>query len=274
MMLNEALREFVAALDDLEANLGFIQASKKLRPRLGDMLKWTEMGGEAKALAQGFIKQAGVEETSLYRGMVVTLCGALEEFARRVLRDSVLAINKATTSYDELEDHLKLQNLLRTGQALQTIFEPLDHLAFDYERLCTRLGTCVKGSLAFQLNDDAFTMYVSSVAPPHLEELLRRLGLNLNWDHIGQDNKLQAFFDARGAHATAKATQDFLQDVIRKRNKIAHSGSGGVVITDLDFAQMLQFFRLFSVALAKVICDNLLKSIPKKKLVAARASNQ
>jgi hypothetical protein len=68
--------------------------------------------------------------------------------------------------------------------------------------------------------------------------------------------------------------QDFLQDVIRKRNKIAHNGSGGVVVTDNDLAQMISFFRLFSPAFSKVVCDNLLKSMPKKKPVAVRASNQ
>jgi hypothetical protein len=232
------------------------------------MLGWDNMSGDAKSLAQNFIKQKSVEESSLYRGLLVSLAGALEQFVRRILRDAVLGINGATDNYDDLHERIKLQNVFRTGQALQTIFEPPDHLNFDYEMLGAKLGGCVKGSKAFELNADAFTIYVSSIAPPHLEEVLKRIGLELNWDHIGQDNDLQKFFDEKGAHSTGKAVQHFLAEVIRKRNKIAHSGSGGVAISDSEFTQTIKFFRFFSEALSKTVGESLAKSVTKRKSTA------
>ncbi len=257
-MLTDALREFNAALDDVAASLGFLRSATKLRPRLGAILNW-QVHGEPTQLAKEFINQKGVEETVLYRGMVVVLSGALEAFVRRIVRDVVIEFNRKTSVYDELDESVAVQNIFRTGQALQTVFEPLDHLDFDYELLCRNLGTCCKGVSSFTLNADAFSMYISSVAPNHLVEVMKRIGVSLEWDHLGQDAQMQKLFNKGGARETAKAIQSWLSTFVKTRNKISHGGTGGVLVTQADIEQMLVFFRLFSKVLSSVIQTNVQK---------------
>jgi hypothetical protein len=52
---------------------------------------------------------------------------------------------------------------------------------------------------------------------------------------------------------------------IQMRNKIAHTGSGGITVTDTEIEQLLQFFRVFCVCLAQVVHNNLPKNSTGKR---------
>jgi hypothetical protein len=260
-ILADALKEFNLALDDFTSNLEFIRSAARLRPRLSEMLHWSAMDSDAKKLADTFLKQGNAEERVLYRGMVVLLSGAFEQFVRRVIRDCVTSINKSVFKYDALDEKIQKQHVYRTGIALQTIHEPLDHLVLDYEGLGKNLGTCFNGSNDYSLNADAFTIFMSVISPKSLVDALDRLGLNINWDDLGRVQGLQDHFGKSDTRETAKAIQDFLKDFGRTRNKIAHTGNSGVVITESDFSQLLKMFRIFASAFSAVIESELAKTI-------------
>src|SRR6266496_5502078 len=117
-MLADAVKEFDLALDDLSSIFDFVRSAIRLRPRLGGMLRWESMGTEEKALVERFLNQQTAEESLLYRGMVISLAGAFEQFVRRTLRDSVLVISGKGTSYDLLDAGIRKENFYRTGLAL------------------------------------------------------------------------------------------------------------------------------------------------------------
>jgi hypothetical protein len=262
-ILADALREFESALDDFTGNLEFIRAAKQLRPRLKDMLSWATMDGEAKKLATTFMRQRNAEESVLYRGMVVSLSGAFEQFVRRVLRDSVIAVNVTGANYDRVHEGIRRQNVYRTGLALQTIFEPLDYLELDYEVLAKNLGTCFLGSERPVLNADAFAIFLSIVSPDKLVDALARIGIKMDWDELGSMQPIQKALEKDSTRETAKALQETLKQFGRTRNKVAHSGSGGVVVSDSDLEQLLRLFRMFSRGLCAVVQAGVAKLIPK-----------
>lgn len=252
-ILANALGEFELALDDLTSNFEFVCAAARLRPRLNEMLNWAVMDGEAKMLAQRFLDQGAAQETLIYRGLVISLAGAFEQFVRRVVRDGVSHVNTSRLSYDTLHDHLRKQNTYRTGIALQTVFEPLDYLDLDYELLSKNLGTCFIGSKEAVLNADAFAIFLSIIPPEKLVDALERINVKLDWDAFGKDAALQKALDKGGTRETAKALREFLKRFGQTRNKIAHSGSSGIVVTETDFGQYLNVFRTFARALASVV---------------------
>jgi len=176
-ILTDALKEFELALDDLASNIEFVSAARKLRPRLNDMLHWQILDGEAQKLARSFLQQQAVEESILYRGIVVSLSGAFEQFVRRVLRDCILAISGVGANYDNLHEDIRKQNLYRTGIALQTIFEPPDHIDLDYDLLARNIGTCFAGSKQAVLNAEAFTTFLSTISPDKIADALKRIGM-------------------------------------------------------------------------------------------------
>lgn len=264
-ILKNAAKEFDLAMDDIASNFEFVRTASRLRPRLKEMLHWEGMDGEAKAMVAAFLKQESTELSLLYRGLVVSLAGAFEQFVRRVLRDGVHAISGggAGVNYDGLDEHIKNENIYRSGIALQTIREPLDYLDFDYESMSKNLGTCFSGSGQAVLNAEAFAVFLSIISPKNLDDALKRIGIDLKWDDLGRLGPLQKALDRDATRETAKAIQDFLKRFGQTRNKIAHSGSSGVVVTELDFEQLLRFFRVLAPALAAIAETALAKRLEK-----------
>jgi hypothetical protein len=257
--LANALKEFELALDDLSSNLDFIQAASHLRPRLKDMLHWQLMDGGAKTLATTFLRQTGSQESVLYRGMVVSLSGAFEQFVRRIIRDGILILSGTGVSYDSLDEAIKKENFYRSGIALGTVHEPLDYLELDYESLAKNLGTCFGGSAQATLNAEAFAIFLPIVSPKNLADAFRRIGVNINWDQFGAVAAMQKALGKKGSRETAKAVEEYLQRFGQMRNKIAHTGSSGIVVTESDFEQLLSFFRIFGRAMAQVVESDLAK---------------
>ncbi len=252
-ILANALKEFEIAIDELTSNLEFVRVAKQLRPRLGDMLEWQRLNGESKKLATSFMGQRSMEESLFYKGMVVSLAGAFEHFIRRTLRDCILAINRARQKYDTLHEHIQKENIFRTGIALQTVFDPPDYLDLNYELLARNIGTCFSGSERVVLNADAFSIFVSIISPDKLTDALKRIGVKISWDDLGRTHEIRKVLEKDNTRETAKALQESLRNFARTRNKIAHSGSGGIVVTETDLEQLLRLFRTFAVALTSVI---------------------
>ena len=165
--------------------------------------------------------------------------------------------------YDNLDQHTKDENVYRTGAALQTIKEPLDYMNFDYEALAKNLGTCFSGSGQAVLNAEAFALFLTIISPKNLCEALKRIGIELRWDDFGRVQALQNALEKNAARETAKAIQDFLKRFGQTRNKIAHTGSGGIVVTEADFRQLLTFFRAFASALRSITETELAKRLKK-----------
>jgi hypothetical protein len=262
-MLEDAAKEFDLALDDLSSIFDFVRSAVRLRPRLSGMLNWGPMSPEEKALARSFLGQQTAEESLLYRGMVVSLAGAFEQFVRRILRDGVLAISGKGADYDSLDARIRKENLYRTGVALGTIHEPLDYLDLDYELLAKNLGTCFAGSPQVLLNAEAFAIFLSIISPKNLEDALGRIGVALQWDDFGKVAEVQAALEKKGTRDTAKAVEASLKRFGQMRNRIAHSGSSGAVVTELDFEQLLKFFRVFGKRLAAVAEAGIARYVPQ-----------
>jgi hypothetical protein len=252
-ILANALKEFDLAIDDIASAIEFVAAANRLRPRLGGMLGWQSMDNDAKQLAKEFLGQRYAEPSLLYRGMLVSLSGAFEQFVRRVVHDSILAINARGMKYADLDDTLKAENFHRTGQAFQTIHEPLDYLDLNHEELAQNVGTCCKASAKAVLNAEAFTLFISIVSPDNLAKALTRIGVHLDWDTLGKAPEVRDALAKNKTRETAKEVQAVLRSFGQTRNKIAHTGSSGVTVSESDMQQLLAFFRSFSRALAGAV---------------------
>jgi hypothetical protein len=257
-----SLKEFNATLDDLAGSLQFLKASSRLRPRLGNLLNWDTVGElDAKVLVDNYIKSKNVEPTAFYRGFLIVLAGAFEYLVRRLLAETILSINQAVVNFDELLPKVKIQNTIRTAEALRTISEPLDHLNFDFEELAVNLATCRSGATSFALNAEAFAIRITNVGPIHLFEIFERAGIKLTWDDFGKDPTLQALFEQKSTRPTSIAIEGFLDRFIKTRNRLAHTGSGGIIVTEDEIEVLLRFFGIFSTILARVVHSKL----PKKR---------
>lgn len=257
----DALRELDATLGDVRSTLRFVKAAAHLRPRLGKMGAWDGLDPDSVRAVQAYVDEKAFQPDTTYRGLYIVLYGALEQFARRLIRDAIVLIDATVGGFDDLDERLKIQNVYRTGQALATIGDPPDHMNLDYEELCRRIGTCIKGSSSFCLNADAFSLFYSNLTPARLEDVLNRLGIKANWDVFGGNADLKVLVGRTKTRDAAKAIRRRLSEFTRTRNRLAHNGSAGVIITDVDVEETMEFLKLFSKSLADLVD----KELPRRR---------
>jgi hypothetical protein len=254
--LNNAHKEFQLTLDELQNSLDFVRLASRLRPRLGKFLAWDHLDAEGKTLVKSFMHQRSVHIETIYNGLFVALAGAFEDYVRRLVQDTITALNVPSKSFDSLSERIRNQNVARTGEALATVHQPLDYLDFDYELLAKNLATCVKGADTYTLNAQAFTISISGASQRQIEESAKRLGFDLNWNHLGAARSLQTVLNTEGAQQTGSKLKEYLQSFTRTRNKIAHSGGRGVAIGDTELEHGITFFRAFAAPLRDVLGQN------------------
>lgn len=262
--LGEAIREMETLIAEVRGTVQFVQDAAHLRPRANPLINWEAVTGDTKSVLQRFLNSKAFQPDVAFRALYLTLYGGLEQFVRRVIRDVILTIDESVDDYDALDERIAKQNIRRTGEALATVFDPPDHVTVHYQTLCTNIGTCKPGASPFRLNADTFALFFSNLSPRQLEQVLRRIGVSLDWDDFGRQADVQSFFDTgRKTRVAARATQRFLGEFTRKRNHIAHSGAGGIVIGDSDVEEAAAFLEVFARALV-VIAENK-APIPKRK---------
>ncbi len=237
------LKEFELALDEIAESLRFLATATKLRPRLSPVLNREVLHGEIAQLANDFINFKTVELASHHRGLIVVISGAFEQLVRRLIEDAVNHINGVTATFDEVPEGIQNQNIYFTGRALSAVREPPDHLSVDYITMAIELGACRPGAQKFKLNAAAFAMFITNLTPLHLVEVCRSVGVKLDWDYFGRIAVFETICGSKGTRATANAVSARLAESVKLRNRIAHTGAGGVTVSEDVVNGHLTFFR-------------------------------
>ena len=87
--------------------------------------------------------------------------------------------------------------------------------------------------------------------PQILNDLFSRIGVKEIWVKLGQQARLQSFFETAGASKAQKDATKYLDDFMNIRNKVAHP-SGSFQWPDTKIVmQHINYFEM----LAKQICD-------------------
>jgi hypothetical protein len=138
---------------------------------------------------------------------------------------------------------LKKWHTKMTGRALGTVFEPIDYLPFDFDRLSSSLGTFVATSQSVSINGDAFSIRDGNLSPDDVDHFLVRLGLELAWAEVGADKKLQKIFEASSKTAAGQAARGFLYTAVKTRNKVAHSQGAVIELSGQEIDDSISSFE-------------------------------
>lgn len=246
-----AYEELSARLDELEANVTFTANSASLRPRLGDVLRW-DVGGDAIKLARDFMN-AKARPEDIYGALLVRVVAAFEHFARVLVEDAARRTAATSKTYAELAEHVRTRHAVLTGRLLSSLEEPLEYQVLDVKQLAENLASCVSGSSSFLLNTSAFAAVVINPRPGVIERALANLGINGWWDAVGATRNLQTLLGTRGARDTSKAAHKHLEELCKRRNRIAHAGDGDITVGESDLRQEILFVRTVAEAISREV---------------------
>jgi hypothetical protein len=128
--------------------------------------------------------------------------------------------------------------------------------------LAKNIETCFAGSKQAVINADAFAIFLSIFNPRTLAEALQCIGVELKWDDFGRMPAILKALGKHGSRDTAKAVEESLKRFGQMRNKIAHTGSSGIVVTRSDLDELLNFLRVFGSALVQIVEKELKEARP------------
>lgn len=256
VIYKDAVREFATSLAVIRQYATFVVVAHRLRPWLGGMAVWDGLGEPQMTALQNFISHNEYDMEVGFNGLVISLASAFENFMRRLIREGVLRINESVDTFENLTEpqhKLHQQHLYRSGKVLVAIYEPAVETPFDYEVLCKNLGTCRREGGEMILNADAFASEITNVTPDRIDKALLRIGIEINWDVFGRSAGLQKVFNETKVRETRHKTIDWLKDFIKRRNRIAHSGVGGIQTSEGQLNTALDFFTSFGPVLAEAM---------------------
>jgi hypothetical protein len=238
-----------AYLQELTECLDFVAASARLRPRLRDYINW-QAPNFPHRLISNFLDSVSARDQVIYRALYVSGHATYEQFARDIVTVAADYISANVSPYDSLWEQIRKEHIYRTGQALETIYQPLEHHAFDYDQICTNVGGCLPGRATFQLNSAALALIRGALTPENLERVINRLSVSFSWDKIASHGPLQACFQVRRTRDFANEVKAFLEEMVRNRNRIAHSTGLAAEVGEAHVREQIRFIAAFCHALA------------------------
>ena len=196
-----------------------------------------------------------------FNGMMISLTSSFEEFLRRLIRDGIADICKKITPYSKLKPRLQQHHLVSSGYALITLPNPPVESNYDYDLICQNLGNCHTNSENVTLNGNVFHSKLSSLTQKTINEALDRINISIDWNRFGQNAGLRKVLRVDGKRDGTKETIVWLDEFVKKRNRIAHTGVVGYLTKQTEIEEALAFFDAFAPVLADAVEDGLKKSI-------------
>lgn len=230
-MLENVERALNASLSELTDCAHFVDLSESLRPRLRQMLAWDTLPPDSKQLATRYMNSGRVPVKLVYNSLYVVAHATFEHFTRYLVEEVVQGIDAHAGSFETLDESLVKNHMAWAGQLLATIHQPLDYYNINYYELCRIIGTSYPGSEKVRLNPSVFSFNAGSMTVGNLEQLFGRVRININWDQFGRDRSLGQLMESTSTRETSKKVKEFLEAMVRLRNRIAHTGA---TISEVD----------------------------------------
>lgn len=255
--LSSVTKKFQRDVEELQKTAAFNEVSHalKLRARTIDA---QQIGIDADLL--GLLRKLSSTDADLsicHQGHTVRLAAMFEEFTRNLLADSAKAINKLNLPYNKLQDNLRDRNRKCVGIALSRIFDPIKHMALDYEAICRGIGSSVPESQKIILSDTALSCQVNGVSVQDIEHLLKLFGIKADWNKVGGDTKVRASLGETKTARTASVAKKTLDRLQELRNNFSHNGIGGPAVGVTDLTDMAKFLLAFSLYLEQLFATEI-----------------
>ena len=240
-------------IQEIHTCLNFISTSTRLRPRLGAILYSSSAIGYEKLIAEDFIKFKYLDSNILFNSLLISAYGIFEKYIREISIASARIINAKYKNYDELRLKVKNQNIVLTGRALSSIFEPLDHYNLSYDELVNNIYTCSNGKTKFKINAPLFGLNHNILRPENINRIFERMDIEINWDELAKKGNYISIYGQLKPRELSNQIQSEIDTFVHNRNLISHNGPG---VTNLDadyLPKLINFLILFVTSFSEFI---------------------
>lgn len=242
-------------LEGIENDSKYLELASRIKASLNVIANWNNLNTFNNQIVQDFLNIPHLESRRFLNGQYVVVCAAFEKFLRESLETAINDISQKTKSFQELDPLLVNRNMIETGRLLMRVENPSDHVPIDIFELCKNLGGCHPNSTDFKLNADAISLLNGVKEIDKYLDYLRLCGIKIDWDKLCQDKEIQKRFGTKATRETTKKSAEFLTNLVRIRNRIAHTGDSPADITFQQLSDTIAVIR----AIKNAISANLME---------------
>ncbi|WP_027716711.1 HEPN domain-containing protein [Desulfuromonas sp. TF] len=247
------LAVFQEHVRQIELGIRFIYAAGAVRRCVFEVVNWESGQRHALDEIRRFHEVGEYPERQHCNANFLSLVAGFEEFLCRSLEAAILAKARRVKTFDELGAPVHDLHMKATGYLLTQKAKPPQQLqSLDFFQLCRNIGTCFPGSTSFELNPEAISVQSNLLDLESFIETLGKFGYRITWDILGGDQRVKDFMGIQGTREAGKLLRQFLADMVRNRNRVAHTGSASDITPDV-LTEYLNRLRL----LAQAISDSL-----------------
>lgn len=182
--------------------------------------------------------------------IVLYLGGRFEYFIKTLFEELSMSIALKSKKFDYLPKEFKENLISLTSEVIKSPAK-YGHSDNGVKTFITNLSNNVNGIEITDINTKCLSITSENMRPQILTDLFNRIGAKEIWVKLGQQAKLQTYFETADAAKTQKDATKFLNDFMDIRNKVAHpSGS----FQWPDTKTVMKHIEYFEV-LGKLICE-------------------
>jgi hypothetical protein len=224
---------FESAIGEVEETARFIKHAHAARLKSATLISWNALSHQDKTVAKDF---AGAKISSLdtaYRSLYALALFHFEAAIRNLVKAGLTDLLDRCSSCNEVPESLRNHNLTSTGVIFsQYVKKAHIQRTFDVNALAQAIVDTHSGAAPSRWVVDILVFGFQSASSDNIEELLNKVGIPLNWDRLSRSETLR---NVVGAGAKAREVSNFcrarIDELIVKRNLIAHEGGASVVVT-------------------------------------------
>lgn len=246
---------FSASITEIRDAMAAAARAEELRPRLGSVLNHEGPKFEL-GLAREFISNRNSYVPTLAQACYVLAYGHYENLIREIVTRAARAINYEVV-LARLPDSLIQENVHQVGRLLSRIKNPVVHIQLDYAMVGRNLASLKANDGRYVLEHTAFAYDHGGLSSDGLDRLLSRIGLQLDWNEFGRSAGFKSMFQESKVAKCKDKVQESLDEFVKHRNLIAHTGSSSITMDQATISSLCGFLMEFQVVLIKLVTQTL-----------------
>lgn len=221
-----ALINLESVLDSGEAWLSWIESSEGFHSILKGKVPWDALDGASVAVVQKRLKLQQPANQVLLNSLYLTMASAFEEFLRTTIQEAAAQLSTSSPKYEDLGEAVRKLHLRESAKLLRRLDSPPEYLSITTEDLCKAIGSCVPGSAAVKLCQEALGDVDSLLKLENFLARMTALGRQASFDSLAKVPAVAASLKLPGSNTRtlAKALQNSVESISKNRNRIAHMG--------------------------------------------------
>lgn len=255
----KCVSSFRAEMSELRQLHLFFKAARETFPRYAHVLRDAEASKYwyAQEKLDKIFRSIEARDATNNKALLVMAWGSFEQFTRHLIKEGADALNIAGWNGRPIPEEVYNQHALVCSSVLSADIR--GDIVFSIKRVdvATDMRDLICKSENAKLNSEALSAFGGKFTNDQLAKLGKRIGVDLQWQNIGNDIDLQKMSTKNGNCAVGEWAEKMFCEIRDTRNRFVHRGVGEEVFEWEKVEDYIEYLEKLSNAVALIVSSNI-----------------